>query len=305
MENSKQTQRIIQVVNEDFSIRNWMEGFILDCKAKNLAGGTIKFYQVKLQKFLEFCDLRMISEIQEITSQFLREYIHWLESTGHSPGGCHAFYRTVKAFLKWYERENDLDNWKNPICKVQGPKIKLEPLEPAKIEIIKAMLLVCGNDFYGVRDKLILLILMDTGMRANELINLIIESIDVIIAYIDVIYNKNMNSVNELVAFIKNELEKRNWTNADLARNCGISQAQISRILNKGYQPGLDFFNSVADVFNYPKEIVFRLAGILPNESEKDIYQKRILNLLEQLDENEKHLVFDFIQMLTNRRNFD
>ena len=155
-----------------------MEGFILDCQSKNLSSGTIKFYRNKLKNFLEFCDLRFISSIQEITPHFLREYILWLESNGHNPGGCHAFYRTIKAFLKWYECETDVDSWKNPINKVKGPKVKIEPLEPVKIETIKSMLDVCGNDFYGLRDKAIILMLMDTGLRASELIDLNIEDVN-------------------------------------------------------------------------------------------------------------------------------
>ncbi len=178
MEKDTQTQRIISVLNEELSIRNWMEGFLLDCRARNLSKGSISFYQKKLKVFLRFCDSRIISEIENISSQFIREYIIWLENKGHNAGGCHAFYRALKAFLKWYERETELDNWKNPINRVRAPKVNLEPLDPVKIEDIKNMLDVCGNDFYGVRDKLIILVLIDTGARASELINLNIKDIN-------------------------------------------------------------------------------------------------------------------------------
>ena len=178
MEKNTQTQRIISVLNEELSIRNWMEGFLLDCRARNLSKGTISFYKKKLKIFLQFCDNRFIPELEQITSQFIREYIIWLENEGHNAGGCHAYYRALKAFMKWYERETESDNWRNPIDRVRGPKVNLGPLEPAKIGDIKKMLEVCGNDFFGLRDKLILLVLMDTGARASELINLNIEDIN-------------------------------------------------------------------------------------------------------------------------------
>jgi integrase/recombinase XerD len=74
--------------------------------------------------------------------------------------------------------ENDLDNWTNPINRVRGPKVSLKPLEPARAEDIKKLLSICGNDFYGLRDKAIILVLMDTGLRASELIDLNIEDVN-------------------------------------------------------------------------------------------------------------------------------
>ena len=178
MEKVTQTQRIISVVNENDSIRSWMEGFILDCQARNLSKGTISFYKKKLQNFLQYCDINFVSEIGDISSQLIRGYIIWLDEQGHNPGGCHSFYRALKAFLKWYECETEQNDWRNPIDRVKGPKVNLGPLEPAKSEDLKQLLTVCGNDFFGVRDKLILLVLMDTGLRASELINLNIEDIN-------------------------------------------------------------------------------------------------------------------------------
>jgi site-specific recombinase XerC len=74
-----------------------------------------------------------------------------------------------------------MSNWKNPIDKVRSPKINLEPLEPANKEDIKKILNVCGDDSYGLRDRLILLVLMDIGVRASELINLNIKDINPVI----------------------------------------------------------------------------------------------------------------------------
>ena len=75
MEKNTQTQRIISVLNEELSIRNWMEGFLLDCRARNLSKGTISFYKKKLKIFLQFCDNRFIPELEQITSQFIREFV--------------------------------------------------------------------------------------------------------------------------------------------------------------------------------------------------------------------------------------
>lgn len=98
----------------------------------------------------------------------LRRFLLWLEDTGHNAGGVHGYYRAVRAFLLWYEKENEPENWRNPIRKVKAPKVGKEILEPVSLETVSAMLETCGGDFYGMRDKALILFLLDTGARASE-----------------------------------------------------------------------------------------------------------------------------------------
>ena len=75
----------------------------------------------------------------------------------------------MKTFLKWYEREAEPVDWRNPINKVRAPIVPLEPLDPVSITTIKAMLETCSrNRFNDIRDKTSLLVLLDSGMRLAE-----------------------------------------------------------------------------------------------------------------------------------------
>ena len=71
-----------------------------------------------------------------------------------------TFYRAVKTFMKWYQVENDLDDWKNPIEEVKFQVPKDPPLELANAVAIKAILKTCKTNFTGKRDKAIILMLM-------------------------------------------------------------------------------------------------------------------------------------------------
>ncbi len=62
--------------------------------------------------------------------------------------------------MKWYQVENDLDDWKNPIEKVKFQAPKDQPLELANAVAIKAILKTCKTNFTGKRDKAIILMLM-------------------------------------------------------------------------------------------------------------------------------------------------
>ncbi len=146
-------QRIISV----FSILEWAEAFIMDRKARGLSPNTTDFYRKKLNKFIEFCNLNQVHDIQELNAHHIRQYLLWLETNHHNKGGVHAHFRVLRSFLHWYELENDLMGWANPIRKVKVKSLRKEPLEPADISAIKAMIGVCGNDFTGLRGKVILL----------------------------------------------------------------------------------------------------------------------------------------------------
>jgi site-specific recombinase XerC len=79
------------------------------------------------------------------------------------------YYRALRAFLIWYEKEAEPDNWKNPIAKVKAPKVGKEILEPISLETVSALLRTCNASFLGVRDKALILFLLDTGARASEI----------------------------------------------------------------------------------------------------------------------------------------
>jgi len=163
----------------DEYILTWVEAFLIDRKARGCAKGTLVFYQQKMKSFVDYCDSQIISQISQITPSVVRQYLLFLEDTGHNPGGRHAAYRALRAFLFWYEEEVEPEHWTNPIHKVKSPRVPIEPLEPVKFETVSQMISVCEpNTFCGIRDKAILLFLLDTGVRASELLSINIEDIN-------------------------------------------------------------------------------------------------------------------------------
>ena len=181
MKQENLNQWTITKVDQNFndSLLEWMEAFLIDRRAQNMAAGTIYFYQKKLQLFAQYCEGQVITQIRQITPNILRDYLLWLSSTGHNPGGVHACYRALKAFLRWFEEETELANWTNPINKVKQPKTPIEPLEPIPMKTIEALLKVCDKDtFHGSRDYAIILFLYDTGCRASELCSIQLDEYD-------------------------------------------------------------------------------------------------------------------------------
>ena len=173
-----------------FSALEWVEAFIIDRKSRGLSSNTISFYRKKLKNFLKYCEINQFHDIQELKATNIRKYILWLESNDHNKGGVHAHFRVLRSFLYWYEDENDFDEWVNPIRKVKMKRPRHDPLEPADIDAVKAMLDVCERDFTGIRDRLILLILLDTGLRASELLDLDFVNVNPIVGTLQIMHGK-------------------------------------------------------------------------------------------------------------------
>lgn len=165
--------------NVDDYIETWMEAFLVDRKANGVAKGTLMFYSQKLQGFAIICEAQELKQISQITPNFLRQYFLHLVETNHNPGGMHAFYRVIRAFLLWCENEVEPDNWTNPIRRVKAPKVPIEPIEPVSLNTVIQMSKTCQrNTFSGERDRAILFFLLDTGVRASELLSINIEDVN-------------------------------------------------------------------------------------------------------------------------------
>lgn len=156
-------------------ISNGLFYFIQDKKANNLAKRSIEWYQSHFKQWVIYCgDV----ETESITPHQLREYLIELGKT-HNEGGVHGYYRAIKAYLNFYEEEFEPENWKNPIKKIKPPRVDVEPIEGIEVQTVKDMIEHCSKStFNGVRDHTIISILLETGVRASELININVEDID-------------------------------------------------------------------------------------------------------------------------------
>ena len=155
-----------------------IESFLIDRRSQGLSPETISFYTKKLKYFLRYCEGQALTQVSQLTSDLIRRYILELSET-HNPGGVHACFRPLRTLLYWIEDEEIMpQGWKNPIRRVKAPKLPTEPIEPISVEDINLLLKTCESNYSGVRDKAMMLGLLDTGARAKEFLNINLEDIE-------------------------------------------------------------------------------------------------------------------------------
>jgi integrase/recombinase XerD len=171
-------QTILEISSGTF-LSTAIESFLIDRKAAGLSPHTIKFYRQFLLPFLAYCEDNVLRLIGDITADLIRRYFLSIAET-HNAGGTHAAFRTLRAFFGWLSDEEIMPaDWKNPITKVKAPKVLLEPLQPISLADVRSLIDTCRpGSASGDRDRAVFLVLLDTGVRAQELCDLNVEDID-------------------------------------------------------------------------------------------------------------------------------
>ena len=101
MDAATRNQWTITKFAQETHLLTWIDAFLLDRKVQVMSPGTLYFYQKKLNLFTAFCEAQLVSQVDQITPSFLRQYMLHLEQSGHNEGGRHACYRALKTFLYW------------------------------------------------------------------------------------------------------------------------------------------------------------------------------------------------------------
>lgn len=118
-------------------------------------------------------------------------------------------------------------------------------------------------------------------------------------------YDMSMNT--DFPSWLLQELEKRGWLQAELARRASLSRQAISDYINgkrRNYNSGA--LVSIAKAFDLPPGVVFRAAGIMPPDLEQDEALERIDYLYDSLkNPANKRRALEFFEYLKNQDERD
>jgi transcriptional regulator with XRE-family HTH domain len=108
--------------------------------------------------------------------------------------------------------------------------------------------------------------------------------------------------MNELPNWLNRELQKRGWSMRELGRRSGVSQAQISNVINGIARPSADFCIKVAKAFRLPPETVLRRAGILPALTTIKEERETLLHYFDQLSSADQNRLLAIARTLATER---
>ena len=141
---------------------------------RNYSNYTVGAYSKDLQQFEDFVKEKKegVFEPEEVDTDIVRNWIVYLLDNKILAVSVNRKLSSLKSFFKFLTKQGFVSV--NPLRFVTGPKTK-KPL-PSFVKDGDMESLLDGHgfneDFEGVRDRLILEMLYDTGMRRSELVNL-------------------------------------------------------------------------------------------------------------------------------------
>lgn len=149
-----------------------IQDFLIDRESRNLTSKSISWYEQSLAILKIYLTQQGITATRNITSSNIRHFLIYLKDRGHNPGGRANIYGAVRAYLRWHKAEFNLADW-NPLDRISTPKASKEIKQPIALDAFQRLIAVCaGRSLAALRDRAILLTLLDTGIRKQEITDL-------------------------------------------------------------------------------------------------------------------------------------
>jgi len=182
------------------SLRSLVRGFILTRQAEGKSTRTVEYYQSNLKRFLWYAkkenwpgdDIRLLTEwhIRLFLGYVGSETCRWgIQGNGSETSRRKAsqstlwhYFVVLSCFFNWAKEEGFIPD--NPMSRIKVKKPKAKVIKPYEYEEIKKMLAVSDYDYehnaklLGSRNRALILVLLDTGIRLSELVSIGLSDID-------------------------------------------------------------------------------------------------------------------------------
>ena len=234
-----------------------IEGFLLSCKVENKSPATISFYKNILDKFQWFLNKFGIETIDSTTIRsflgYLKDSPNRWDSTNKRanrpvcPYTVDRYYTGLSALFRWSHSEGMIEV--NPMATIKKPRYSRKIIKGLEPEVCHKLLdSFNGRDFNDYRNKAILFMFLDTGLRLSELAGLQMSDINIERGIIKVIGKGDkerlmrigLKTQKALWSYLsrRNSEVNRVWTGKDNEPFTATGIAQMIR--NLGKKEGID-----------------------------------------------------------------
>jgi site-specific recombinase XerD len=150
--------------------------FLADAKIRGVSPATLRSYACHLKPFIEYATAHR-TRLLDVTSRDLKDFIALQQEKNLSPVTINDHIRSFRHLFRWMVSEGWIE--KDPsaqIKKLKEPKREKSVLRP---EDVTRMLSACpARTFQGLRNRAMIRLMWDCGLRRTEVINARLEDLD-------------------------------------------------------------------------------------------------------------------------------
>ena len=160
------------------TLADQVELFLTACRLEGKTPDTLRSYRETLALFLRAThEIPLPEDIGEYTSAHIYQFLGWVAATGVCANTQLRRQRETRPFFTWLERHGHIA--RNPFSKVKNIRVDQKIVQPFTREDIQKMLARRDRRTpKGGRDRALVLMLLDTGMRVGELAHTDLTDVD-------------------------------------------------------------------------------------------------------------------------------
>lgn len=184
--------------DQSISLGDLVDGFLFSLRAEGKANSTLDYYSYLLRPLLFFATTKhWPSSVRSLDANKLREFLAWTGTrtvefeVAHNggkvvrnakPSTAWPYYRTLKRLLNWAVQEGYLES--SPLATIHFKPPRTPPVEGYNRDELVKLLTVCdwdmktGARFTGTRNRAMLLLFIDSGLRRAEMASIRLGDID-------------------------------------------------------------------------------------------------------------------------------
>jgi integrase/recombinase XerD len=153
------------------------EEFVFNCQCRKLSQRTIKNYTKQIGYLLNFLiNEHQITNIEEVEPQHIKQFLMKIRQKGRSVNYFNDLLKAYKVFFRYaFDEGYTTTLLTGKIKNAKGDKVIIRTF--SEQELKKMINHFQGHDYLTIRNKVMLLMLIDTGIRLGELISLTEEQI--------------------------------------------------------------------------------------------------------------------------------
>ena len=158
-------------------IKDAFAAFMSRCQALNLTDGTLTWYRHILSDLAAFLGEKSIQRLEAVEPFHLRDFLVSRRQKGHSSQTVDRTYGAIRCAFRFWNREGMLP--RNPMALVDRPRRERNLIRPFSAE--QATQLISqpdGATFEGLRDRAMIMLMLDSGLRVSEVRSLEADRID-------------------------------------------------------------------------------------------------------------------------------
>jgi site-specific recombinase XerD len=158
------------------------EAWFIHLRANRRSPNTLATYGYALAAFVRFRESQGASlDPASVSRRDAEGFNIWMQDQGWRPSSQASRFIAVAAFFAWLASEDEAAIPADPFRALRPAVIPDVPVPVVSAVDVAALLRACaGRDFLAVRDKALILFMLDSGCRREEVVGMTLEELDVV-----------------------------------------------------------------------------------------------------------------------------